>query len=95
VEVGLDGALEGVVEAAVVLALVDGGAAVAAQAQTARAEEEAARPVTAPQAPTTQAKASLLMAAKLALLHWQSKSVEPHPTTEAAELMQEVAQAGT
>lgn len=51
------------------------GAAVETQAQTARAEVETCRPVTAPQALSTQLRAALAMAADWELLHWQAKSV--------------------
>jgi len=65
-------------DAAEVVAEVEAGveagaeAAVAAQAQTAKALEEAAIPVTAPQALTTQLIARELMEAWAALEHWQS-----------------------
>jgi hypothetical protein len=51
------------------------GAAVATQEQTARAEDETCRPVTAPQALSTQLRAALAMAEDWELLHWQAKSV--------------------
>ena len=67
VEAGAD---EVVVEVAVVEAGAE--AAVAAQEQTAKADVEASRPVTAPHALTTQFNAKLAMEAALALLHWQT-----------------------
>lgn len=61
-----------------------------AQEQTARAEDETSRPVTAPQALSTQFRAALAMAADCELLHWQAKSVDTQPTAEPADSMQEV-----
>ena len=47
-------------------------ATVETQEHIARADEEAASPVTAPQPPTTQPMAALFIAAKLEELHWQA-----------------------
>jgi uncharacterized protein YqfA (UPF0365 family) len=67
----------------------------ATQEQTARADDETARPVTAPQALTTQPRAALWMAADCEEEHWQAKSVAAQPAPEAAEARQEEPQAGT
>ena len=48
------------------------------------------RPVTAPQAETTQLRASELMAANCEDEHWQAKSVNAQPTAEPAEVKHEV-----
>lgn len=66
----------------------------AAHEQTARAEDDAWRPVTAPQLLTTQLRASELMADDAELEHWQAKSVYAQPTCEAADVMHDVAQVG-
>lgn len=66
----------------------------AAHEQTARAEDDAWRPVTAPQLLTTQLRASELMADAAELEHWQAKSVYAQPTCEAADVMHDVAQVG-
>lgn len=78
---------EAVLEAAVVEAGAE--AAVLAQTQTALAEDWTARPVSAPQAWTTQPRAAEAMAADWEALHWQLKSVAPQPTFLPAERMQD------
>lgn len=65
------------------------------QEQTARAELETARPVTAPQALTTQPSAADWMAADWDDEHWQAKSPAPQPAAEAADMRQEEPHAGT
>lgn len=77
-------------------AVVDAGAeaAVLAQAQTALAEDWTERPVSAPQAWTTQPRAAEAMAADWEALHWQAKSVGPQPTPLPAERMQDWAHWG-
>lgn len=55
--------------------VVEAGAAVAAHSHTALAAPCTARPVTAPQAETTQPRAAEAMAADCEELHWQAKSV--------------------
>lgn len=74
------------VEAGVELACT----AVAAHEQTASAEDETSRPVTAPQALSTHSRAALAMAEDCELLHWQAKSVEAQPTADPADSKQEV-----
>ena len=78
---------EAVLEAAVVEAGAE--AAVLAQEQTALAEDWTARPVSAPQAATTQPRAAEAMAADWEALHWQLKSAAPQPTPLPAERMQD------
>lgn len=70
-------------------AVVEAGAAVATQSQTALAAVWTARPVTAPQAETTQPRAAEAIAADWDELHWQAKSVMAQPTPEPAEAMQD------
>ena len=76
-------------EAELEAAVVDAGAeaAVLAHWQTALAEDWTARPVSAPQACTTQPRAAEAMAADWEALHWQPKSVGPQPTPLPAERM--------
>ena len=85
----LEAVAETGVEAALALVVATAGAAVAAQAQTAAADDCTANPVMAPQADTTHGRAVSAMAADLSELHWHLKSEAPQPTAPAASMIHE------
>lgn len=91
VETGaLEAGAEAGVEAALALVVAASGAAVAAQAHTAMADDCTAKPVMAPQADMTHGRAVSAMAADLSDPHWHLKSWAPQPTALAAPSIHEL-----